>query len=45
MDKDVSKLQGFINALEKQQSVDEAIVDAANKNKERLELSQKNMPH
>ncbi len=40
MEKDVSKSQGFINAIEKQGNVDEAIVDAANKNKERLQLSQ-----
>jgi hypothetical protein len=38
MKKDVSKSQGFINAIEKQTNVDEAIVDAANKNKERLYL-------
>ncbi|NSW44407.1 MAG: PD40 domain-containing protein [Bacteroidales bacterium] len=40
MEKDVAKSQNFINAIEKQGTVDEAIVDAANKNKERLELSQ-----
>jgi len=40
MNKDVAKSQNFINAIEKQGAVDEAIVDAANKNKERLELSQ-----
>ncbi len=34
MNKDISKLQGFISAIEKQVNVDEAIVDAANKNKE-----------
>lgn len=40
MIKDASKSQSFINALEKQTKADEAIVDAANKNKERLTLSQ-----
>lgn len=40
MNKDLSKSQNFINAIEKQGFVDEAVVDAANKNKERLELSQ-----
>ncbi|MCX7861749.1 MAG: hypothetical protein N2449_01995 [Bacteroidales bacterium] len=40
MQKDVAKSQAFANALEKQTTVDEAVVDAANKNKERLQLSQ-----
>jgi hypothetical protein len=41
MDKDVSKSKNLTSALESQPgNVDEAIVDAANKNKERLELSQ-----
>ena len=41
MNKDINKSQNFIHAIEKQGVVDEAVVDAANKNKERLELSQK----
>ncbi|MGQ9847238.1 MAG: tetratricopeptide repeat protein, partial [Bacteroidales bacterium] len=40
MNKDLNKSKNLINAIEIQGTVDEAIVDAANKNKERLELSQ-----
>ncbi len=42
MERDVAKTQNLTSALEKQSdaTVDEAIVDAANKNKERLEMSQ-----
>ena len=40
MQKDVARSQSFVNALEKQGNVDEAVVDAANKNKERLQMSQ-----
>jgi len=40
MQKDIAKSQNFISAIEQQGKVDEAIVDAANKNKERLQLSQ-----